>query len=206
MASELSLRQILIMSRISALIGIREESSFRKEILTALSEKISVSILREVVLQSYLFAGYAAAINAFHIVNELVPGDSEFLIESDGSLEIWKARGIELCKRIYGDQYDKLLHNMDRLHPELSDWMIVEGYGKVLSRPILSPRVRELLIVGMTAALGVERQFHSHVRGALNVGATAEELRQVFAATLPLISTDAQERIRAILEKVLAPS
>ncbi len=28
---------------------------------------------------------------------------------------------------------------MKQLHPDLADWMIWEGYGKVLARPFLSP-------------------------------------------------------------------
>ncbi len=80
-----------------------------------------------------------------------------------------------MCRRIYGKHYEKLVENMHQLHPDLGEWMIWEGYGKVLSRPFLSPRVRELLIVAMTAVLQVERQFHSHVKGALHVGASREE-------------------------------
>lgn len=203
MSADLPIQQILLLSRISALVALRHEQLLAQEVERAIAENISVGILREVVLQTYLFAGYAATINAFHVLNEVAPRNSEFLVEPETSPEIWKERGTELCQQIYGDQYEKLLRNMEGLHPELSEWMISEGYGKVLSRPFLSARVRELLIVAMTAALGVERQFHSHIRGAANVGATTEELRQVTRAAFALIPADMQERLRAILEKVL---
>jgi 4-carboxymuconolactone decarboxylase len=206
MSPELPLREVVILSRISALVALRQEDSLAQELQDAMEQNIPITILREVVLQTYLFAGYAATINAFHILNELVPDNSEFLIEADSSFELWKARGAELCKRIYGEQYEKLIRNMERLHPELSQWMIAEGYGKVLSRPFLSPRVRELLIVAMTTALGVERQFHSHARGALNVGATPDELRQVAEEVFPMVSTDKQVGLRAILDRVLVSS
>jgi alkylhydroperoxidase/carboxymuconolactone decarboxylase family protein YurZ len=194
---EPDLGQILFLVRISARLGLREEEALKTELQAALQQKIPLLLIRETILQAYLFAGYAATINAFHLLNELVPDDSAFLLEEDGSLELWKERGNQLCRQIYGDQFEKLLKNMNRLHPDLADWMIWEGYGKVLSRPFLSPRVRELLIVGMTAALQVERQFHSHVRGSLHVGATPTELRRVLKAV------NAEPRFHTILENFL---
>jgi 4-carboxymuconolactone decarboxylase len=175
-----SLETVLTLVRISACVALRNESDLRAEFVKAIDSGIELTVIREAVLQCYLFAGYAAAINAFILLNELTDSE-EFFQEESGSLEQWKVRGEQLCRKIYGSQYEKLVHNMTRLHPDLSDWMLWEGYGKVLSRPFLSPIVRELLIVGMTAVLQVERQFYSHVRGALNVGATADQVRGVFA-------------------------
>jgi 4-carboxymuconolactone decarboxylase len=92
---------------------------------------------------------------------------------------------------------------MKQLHPDLSDWMIREGYGKVLARPFLSPVVRELLIVAMTAVLQAERQFYSHVRGALNVGASASQIGEVFEQLRPFLAEDAFQRYQFILHGLL---
>ncbi len=62
------------------------------------------------------------------------------------------------------------------LGPELADWILEEGYGRVLSRPVLSIRERELIVVAVLAALRLPLQLESHVRGALRVGATAAEV------------------------------
>lgn len=194
---EPDLSQILFLVRISARLGLREEGALKTELQAALQQNVPLLLIRETILQAYLFAGYAATINAFHVLNELVPDDSAFLREEGESLELWKERGNQLCRQIYGEKFEKLVINMNRLHPDLADWMIWEGYGKVLSRPFLSPRVRELLIVGMTASLQTERQFHSHVRGALHVGATATELRRVLEAV------QAESRFLTILEDLL---
>ena len=200
---EPTLSEIHTLVRVSACVGLREESLLELELRAALDQKLSVPILREVILQSYLFAGYAAAINAFLLLNTLT-NSGDYLREEQASIEVWKERGTDLCEKIYGGQYERLVQNMNRLHPDLAEWMIWEGYGKVLSRPFLSPRVRELLIVGMTAVLRVERQFHSHVRGALQVGATAEELRSVFAQVIPFLSGDAfVKSLQNILEALL---
>jgi 4-carboxymuconolactone decarboxylase len=74
------------------------------------------------------------------------------------------------------------------LNPDLSGWIIIEGYGKVLSRkrPRQSPfplKVRELIAVDGLTALGWDRQLRMHIEGALNVGATCRELEEVIFQT-----------------------
>lgn len=189
--------------RISACVGIRDEVHLERELKRALKRKVPVLLIREAILQSYLFAGYAAAINAFIVLNRIAPS-RQFLREGNGSPAVWKRRGKELCRRIYDDQYHRLLENMNSLHPDLAEWMIWEGYGKVLSRPFLSPMVRELLIAGMTAVLGTERQFHSHVRGALHVGATPKALRDVLRQVQPWMSRSNLKAFVRTLEQLVS--
>ena len=195
--------QVLTLARISSCVALRDEPKLREEFQIALKQGIPIKQIREAVLQTYLFAGYAATINAFILLNEVTGDDPEFFPREHGSLEEWKSQGEELCRKVYGSQYENLVHNMKQLHPELADWMILEGYGKVLSRPFLSPVVRELLIVAMTAVLRVERQFYSHVRGALNVGASPQQISSVFEAVKPYLDENAYGHYQQILNSLL---
>ena len=74
---------------------------------------------------------------------------------------------------------------MKSLHPSLWAWILRDGYGRVLSRPGLPARDRELLAVAVLAALGLDPQREAHVRGARRLGATpaqvAEALRSARA-------------------------
>ena len=65
--------------------------------------------------------------------------------------ERWRREGEATCATVYGDHYKRLRQNINRLHPELDEWMIVEGYGKILSRPGLELRLRELCITCRSA-------------------------------------------------------
>ena len=60
--------------------------------------------------------------------------------------------------------------------------MIVEGYGKVLSRPALDLARRELCIVAACAASRQERQLHSHLHGALHAGASKAAITDTLGA------------------------
>ena len=196
--------ETLSLVRISCAVCLRGESLLERELRTALEARIEIAKIRETILQSYLFAGYASTINAFIVFNRLVPGNSEYFQEAEGSVEDWRSRGEDLCRKIYGPQFEKMVQNMNQLHPDLADWMIFEGYGKVLSRPFLTPVVREFLILAMTAVLNVERQFHSHVRGALHAGATPKEIQAVFTEAKPFMDPSSIPALENILEQVVS--
>lgn len=70
-----------------------------------------------------------------------------------------------------------MISRMRGFHPDLADWILEDGYGKVLSRPVLSVRERELLIVAVLGALNVPAQLKSHQLGALRVGADAAQVQ-----------------------------
>ncbi len=61
----------------------------------------------------------------------------------------------------------------------IPDLDLEEGYGKVLSRKALSGSVRELCTCASLIVTGFPRQLHSHLRGALNLGCSEEQLREV---------------------------
>ena len=93
------------------------------------------------------------------------------------------------CAAVYGSMYERLRENIRVLHPALDDWMITEGYGKVLSRPGLDLPRRELCIVAACAAAGQDRQLHSHLHGALNVGVSRSAMDDAIAVDRVRCST-----------------
>jgi 4-carboxymuconolactone decarboxylase len=64
------------------------------------------------------------------------------------------------------------------MHPDLAQWMIEQGYGRVLTRPGLSGAARELIAIAVLAAGGWERQLVSHLLGASRLGAPPREIRR----------------------------
>jgi len=157
--------------RTAAVVAAGTESDVR-DALAGVESTVPVIWIEELLLQTYLFAGFPRSLNAFREWRRRVPVPPE-MVAPDMDVAKWEARGRETCRAVYGAMYDKLRHNIDGLHPALDSWMIVEGYGKVLSRPGLDLRRRELCIVAACAAMGQDRQLHSHLRGALNVGVAA---------------------------------
>ena len=142
--------------------------------------------IEELLLQTYLFAGFPRTINAFFTWQVWASRDgrergTRRLESSDGS--DLRERGEALCRLVYGDHYEPLRIRLNRLHPEIAEWTLVEGYGKVLGRAgPPGPDRRELAAVGALIALDARRQLGSHLRGAVHVGVPPDVLAQAALA------------------------
>jgi 4-carboxymuconolactone decarboxylase len=191
--------------RIAAVIAAGDEKKMRA-VMEEHVDAVGPVEVEEVILQSYLFAGFPRTLNAARIWRNVsgqpAPDEDPDALALNASE--WVRQGEATCAIVYGDSYELLRHNIRALHPALDQWMITDGYGKVLSRPELSLRLRELCIVAACAASAQQRQLHSHLHGALNADATAAELKAVLAAVADLSPAADLPRYRSLLAKVVA--
>jgi 4-carboxymuconolactone decarboxylase len=191
--------------RIAGAIAGSPEGQVRSLMSEALDEVDPVQV-EEIILQSYLFAGFPRTLNAmrmWRVVSERPAPDTDPEAAAE-DFDLWRTRGAETCAIVYGESYEKLRQNVCELHPALDEWMIVDGYGKVLSRPGVDLRTRELCVVAACAVSGQQRQLHSHLHGALNSGSSVGEIAGVLDALGDLISRDDLARYRQLLQKVQA--
>lgn len=179
----------------SAAIATRDDR--RLEAAFEAVSTLPVRVVDEVILQSYLFLGYPVALEALARWRERSSGPAE---ATEADWDGWSRRGEEVCARVYAGQYDALRANVRRLHPDVESWMVTEGYGKVLGRDGLDLLTRELCVIATLVVLGTPRQLYSHLRGALNVGATAEEVSRAVS----LAGEFAEEDRRALAEETWA--
>lgn len=155
----------------------------------------------EVLVQSYLFVGYPMALNALAAWRRV--SERPAPAPQTGSWEQWSLRGQHVLAVVYGKQYERLRANIRSLHPDLEQWMVVEGYGKVLGREGLDLEWRELTIVALLAVLDVPRQLYSHLRGALNAGASHDRVEETLAAAMPFVADPEQRsRVREVWQRI----
>ena len=160
--------------------------------------------VEEALLQSYLFLGYPAALTGIARWREIAgppPAESDDLATPE-RLDAWTERGTRVCELVYGRAYGKLRRNIARAHPAMDRWMVAEGYGKVLGRPELALRTRELCNVAVLAATSWEPQLHSHLRGALHAGATSAEVEEALEIGLRSIAAEDAARARDLWKRV----
>ena len=175
--------------RVAAAVARGKASELEMRFAAARDARVPGLWIEELLLQSMLVVGYPLALVAFGTWRGLggpIVGDgaggaggagAEDLAHADW--EAWAARGAVVCREVYGRAYHKLLVNLRALHPALEHLVLVDAYGKVIGRPGLDLKRRELCTVATTAVLGTAEQLHSHLRGALNTGASGEEVEAV---------------------------
>jgi 4-carboxymuconolactone decarboxylase len=188
-------RGLAVLVRLSAEIARGADADFDPVFGDAVSEADVVEV-EEALLQSYLFLGYPAALNAIAAWRRYTGKAPP--VEVDDDPEAWAARGEAVCRRVYGSAYPSLRDNIAGLRPEMDLWMVQEGYGKVLGRPGLELWRRECCIVAVLAVLGAGPQLRSHLRGALRTGASVTVVEGVLTAVMPAVP----ERRRGTVEEV----
>jgi len=157
--------------------------------------------VEEALLQTYLFAGFPRALNGMREWRRMA-GPATARDDRAVSASDVRARGEATCARVYGSMYEKLRANVRQLHVSLDDWMITEGYGKVLSRDGLDLPRRELCIVAACAATGQDRQLQSHLHGARNAGAGDDAIGATLDAIRDLIPDALSARAAHMWDKV----
>jgi 4-carboxymuconolactone decarboxylase len=190
--------------RLSAAIASGSEAEVRAAFAAATVASVPRPWVDELVLQSYLFSGFPRALNAAREWRRLSPSVSPGESAADPARAAdWLARGEATCAAVYGPMYEKLRQNVFDLHPALDATMVMDGYGKVLGRPGLDLPRRELCIVAACAATGQDRQLHSHLHGALNVGVSAAALGAALDALAPTLGADRSRSARLLLARVV---
>jgi 4-carboxymuconolactone decarboxylase len=157
---------------------LRKMYILREFIIQAKFRKIPFIKIYETLLQNYLFAGYPSALLSLKILKELYP-NKKLTQAADMNLYHFRKRGEANCKKVYGNKYEKLIKNIKWFSPDLAEWLVLEGYGKVLSRKDLSMKERELCIVAVLTVLKFEDQLYSHINGAFRTKASIEEIQNV---------------------------
>ena len=190
--------------RLAALIAGRDEQDIRDGVARA-AAIVPSEWIDELVVQSYLFCGFPRALNAAREWRKVAPRPAPPTDEADDVTHVseWRDRGIATCKAVYGAMYQKLRINVRELHPALDAAMLVEGYGKILGRPGLDLQRRELCIVAACAITEQDRQLHSHLHGALNVGVAPEVLHLAIDALADLIGEERTRSVRLLLARVV---
>lgn len=154
--------------------------------------------LVELILQSLLFDGYPCALEGLILLKSLsgvlLPADETLEKYTQENIASWEKRGERLCRTIYGENFDKLMQNVQNLSPSLKAWMLYEGYGRILARDTVSIDVREMGIIAILVVKGYPRQLHSHLRGARHVGVSLAELKEGIALCARYTS---QERLQS---------
>jgi 4-carboxymuconolactone decarboxylase len=200
--------EITALVRLAARVASGPEEGMRAGAAECVAAGTAVTWVEEAILQSYLFCGFPRTLNAMREWRRVsgAPAPADDMGAVPGGASQWPTTGEATCAVVYGPFYEKLRHNIVALHPALDEWMITEGYGKILSRPGLSLRIREQCVVAACVASEQERQLHSHLHGALNAGVPAAELRGTLAVLDGVVAPEALQRAGLLLQRVLGKS
>ena len=88
--------------------------------------------------------------------------------------------GLVTRKQVMGEDFvANALGNATEFTQPIQQYITRNAWGDTWQRPGLDLKTRSLITVAMLTALGKQQELKGHVRGALNNGATKEEIQEV---------------------------
>ncbi len=116
-------------------------------------------------------------------------------------------KGLATRKQVMGEDFvARAFGGATAFTAPIQQYITRNAWGDVWQRPGLDLKTRSLITVAMLTALGRQHELKGHVRGALNNGATVEELQEVLLhASIYCGVPTAVEAFRSAAEVVDAP-
>lgn len=110
--------------------------------------------------------------------------------------------GIAMRKAVMGDAHVKRsMSNVTPFTAPLQDWINEHAWGSTWQRVVLDNKTRSLVTMAFLIAQKSPTELKGHIRGAINNGASVEEIQEVLLHSLPYCGAPAtQEAYRAAVE------
>lgn len=90
------------------------------------------------------------------------------------------SRGLKNIEKIHPQASKALMENLKDIAPDLGRFVIEFPYGDVYERKGLDLKSREIATVAALTAMGdTKPELKDHIKGALNVGCTRDEIIEV---------------------------
>lgn len=88
--------------------------------------------------------------------------------------------GLAMRKQVMGEAFvEKAFSGLTEFTAPLQEYITRNAWGDTWQREGLDLKTRSLITIAMLTALGKSHELKGHVRGALNNGATVQEIQEV---------------------------
>lgn len=89
-------------------------------------------------------------------------------------------RGYKMLHKVDGKAGEDVKNSLNEISPDLVKYIVEYAFGDIYSRDGLDLKSKEIAVVAALTALGnAEPQLKVHLNAALNVGLTADEIKEI---------------------------
>ncbi len=113
--------------------------------------------------------------------------------------------GMKVRREVLGDEHvERATENATPLTEPFQELITRYAWGGVWARPGLDRRMRSAITLALLAALGRERELELHIRAAVRIGLSEEEIGEVLLHTAVYAGVPAANAALAIAQRVLS--
>jgi len=113
-------------------------------------------------------------------------------------------QGLKVRREVLGDEHvDRAIERTTPFTADFQDLITRYAWGEIWSRPGLDRRTRSCITLATLVALGREEELAMHVRAALRVGLTPDEIKEVLLQSAIYCGVPAANGAFAVAQRVL---
>ena len=186
-------RSMIVLAALATLGG--QPMEVRVHTRGALNHGMTREEVEEVLVHLSIYTGFPRAIAAFREVQEVfksLDGDTPQPPHQPAERKDDEQRrrdGLDVVRSIRGwaeeDSDATVTSELDAVLGRFAPLAVNYVHGEVWCRPQLSLRDRSLITIAATAVLGRDEDLRVHVKGALNHGATRDEVEEAIGQLFP---------------------
>lgn len=153
----------------------------------ALNTGSSINEVKEVILQMSVYSGFPSCINGMNALKDVLKERQEHGIKDVIGETVKQEppsdrlqRGEEELSYLDDQQAARLRNAFNDFSPDLVKFTLEYGYADIFSRSNLDKKHRQIATIAALTALGnAQPQLKFHISGALNIGVTVDQIREV---------------------------
>lgn len=182
---DLKSKEIAVVAALTALGN--AEPQLKVHLNGALNVGCTINEIKEIILQMSGYSGFPTSINAMNALKEVLSerekqgmkdslGDEPTNINSNSDrYEV----GVTELSELDSNQVEILENAYHNFSPDLVK-LIIHSYADIIGRNNLNKRYRQIATIAALTALGNARpQLKFHINAGLNVGLTADEVKEI---------------------------
>jgi 4-carboxymuconolactone decarboxylase len=112
--------------------------------------------------------------------------------------------GMKVRREVLGDEHvDRAIERTTPFTADFQDLITRYAWGEIWARPDLDRRTRSFITLATLVALGREEELAMHVRAALRIGLTPDEIKEVLLHSAIYCGVPAANGAFAVAQRVL---
>ena len=185
-----------------------DTTALRGSLKKALDTKLSISELRDALVQLYAYCGFPRSLTALSVLLSLVnERKTEGIKDLEGpkrnprpAPEKLNAVGTAVQTRLVGAPVRGALFDFA---PDIDAYLKEHLFGDIFSSGILDDKTREVLTISALAALPAPAQLTSHIAIGMNVGLTEEATKEITKALHDIKYDSAASLLESSLQSLI---
>lgn len=174
---------------------------------------LTVSEIREVLVQMYAYAGFPRSLNGMNtFIHVLAEREAAGIIDPAGEKPSAlpdnfdsKAAGNAVRNALTGRDLTNNPSAYAQFAPVIDEYLKAHLFGDIFARDVLTFKDREVATLAALASMeGLAPQLQAHFRVSLNIGLTESELLSLTQVLEATVDTEAADTAREALAAVLA--